>query len=929
MELSETVTASAGNLGETLVVETASPREVAEVAGRYLVLEKLGEGGMGVVHRAYDPALRREVALKVLRVAGSKNARVRLLREAQALAKVTHPNVVTIYDVGASGDDVFLAMELVRGKTLDAWLRDEHRTPGAILATFAAAGRGLAAAHTAGLVHRDFKPANVMVGDDGRVRVLDFGLARIAGDVAGPEPTSPVESPDHLNSPITKHGAVVGTPRYMSPEQRGGSSADERSDQYAFCFALNEALGNEINRVGRRARAAIARGLSSDPAKRFSSMDDMLAELTPRRRRVYGAVAAVIAAGTIGAAMFLSTSTPAADPPCSAIAVPFETMWNAQQRQRIHDGFVASKAPIAEATWARIVPLVDRWGASWVEARREACAATQLRGEQSATLMDLRMGCLDDRRRELASLLDVFANADSNVVTVSIRAMSHLEPIAHCNDTAALANVPPPKPAVAAAVGSHKVEVAAISAAVRVVKVGGTVARAEKAVNAAVALGYAPLEARARFELGVAQNEAGQYAAAFATLEAAALAADRGGDDWMRARAWTEVVFVAGSPLRKGDDALRARSHAIAAIDRLRDPGSLPLSLGNYTAATYGNLGKHEEGLAEIDAALKLVTPSSDRILIGNLYNQQGLLFDGAGRQQDALDAYAKARTLYEAEFGTDHPRIAALLSNSANALSRLAVPDDKAAWKFEESERMQREALAIGERSLGPDHPQVATYLNNIVNLFLLSERFADALPFARRAVDIRERKLPPDHPLTVRAVINLATIIQGMGKPDEAEPMFVRGLAMQTRSLPAGHYDIAYARLLHGINLLDMGRGADARAELTRSYDLFSKLQAPDSNDATLVMAWLARGLVDAGDAKSGLARAEQAIALAVKHGDLYIKGIARLHRARAMVALGRRVDGITEAKSAIAELAKQSSGDSALVRAKIEKWLASLGT
>ncbi|HZN95396.1 MAG TPA: serine/threonine-protein kinase, partial [Myxococcales bacterium] len=212
--------------------------------GRYLILRRLGEGGMGVVYAAFDPELDRKIALKVLRparraVAGSV-AQARLLREAQAMARISHPNVVAVHDVGAHGDEVFVAMELVEGGTLTDWVEEKPRKLDELLRTFMEAGRGLAAAHSAGLVHRDFKPENVLVGKDGRVRVTDFGLARV--DEEGPLGAGK-RTPSTLSSPaLTQEGAIVGTPLFMSPEQAQGRIPDIRSDQYGFCASLYWAI---------------------------------------------------------------------------------------------------------------------------------------------------------------------------------------------------------------------------------------------------------------------------------------------------------------------------------------------------------------------------------------------------------------------------------------------------------------------------------------------------------------------------------------------------------------------------------------------------------------------------------------------------------------------------------------------------------------
>src|SRR6185503_5153712 len=214
-----------------------------ETVGRYVVLECIGSGSMGIVYTGQDPDLGRRVALKVLRSdsagGSSGGARRRMLREAQAMARLSHPNVVTIYDVGMHGDEVFLAMELIDGGTLREWLRRARRSWREIVAVFRRAAEGLAAAHAVGLVHRDFKPDNVLVGNDGRVCVTDFGLARPSAAASAERLAEP--PPQGIDS-MTRTGAIVGTPAYMAPEQIEGGAADERSDLFAFCVAFYEAL---------------------------------------------------------------------------------------------------------------------------------------------------------------------------------------------------------------------------------------------------------------------------------------------------------------------------------------------------------------------------------------------------------------------------------------------------------------------------------------------------------------------------------------------------------------------------------------------------------------------------------------------------------------------------------------------------------------
>ena len=280
----------------------AEPLRAGDVLGRYVISGVLGSGGMGVVYAAEDPRLGRRVALKLLHPAlaeAAEEQQRRLLREAQAMARLSHPNVLPVFDLGMESGQVFLAMEFIEGPTLAEWLRQRERPWQEILGLFLEAGRGLAAAHQAGLVHRDFKPANVLVGTDGRPRVTDFGLVRVG---ASSEEGLAQATPRGAESPLTQIGTVAGTPAYMSPEQLAGRPVDARGDQFSFCVALYEALQGvrpfaadappehrwtlrrpeRSPRLPAYVRAALARGLALEPAERFPSMDALLGALAMR-----------------------------------------------------------------------------------------------------------------------------------------------------------------------------------------------------------------------------------------------------------------------------------------------------------------------------------------------------------------------------------------------------------------------------------------------------------------------------------------------------------------------------------------------------------------------------------------------------------------------------------------------------------------------
>ncbi len=308
--------------------------------GRYLVLKRIGAGGMGVVYAAYDPELDRKLAIKLMHdQASDTEAQKRLLREAQAMARLSHPNVVAVFDVGTHEGRVFLAMDYVEGITLTEWIERTSRTTEEILDMFVKAGRGLAAAHAAGLVHRDFKPDNVLVGRKRTVKVTDFGLVLATEAEAEINTNAGIESIEvsvitrgsrrrsgsALDDPLTDTGMVMGTPNYMAPEQHLGQEATARTDVFSFCMALYEALyatkpfeGSNLavrleacfsgsvapaprnTNIPGQLRRIVVRGLAWDPAKRWPSMTKLLAAL---ERPMGGALSRRLALGIGGVAV--------------------------------------------------------------------------------------------------------------------------------------------------------------------------------------------------------------------------------------------------------------------------------------------------------------------------------------------------------------------------------------------------------------------------------------------------------------------------------------------------------------------------------------------------------------------------------------------------------------------------------------------------
>ncbi|HSS40897.1 MAG TPA: serine/threonine-protein kinase, partial [Polyangia bacterium] len=451
--------APAGPLGGTRRLD-------AVTVGRYQLRRLVGRGAMGEVYAGYDPELDRKVAIKILRtdVRDADAHRPRFMREAQAVARLHHPNVVGIYDVGAAGGRIFLAMELIEGETLGAWLARGPRPLIEILRVFGLAGRGLQAAHEAGIVHRDFKPQNVMVGRDGSPRVTDFGLAASAEPGALDRP------------PLTAAGAILGTPHYMSPEQLTGQRADARADQFSFCVALWEALhgalpfqgktwndlrsavldgkprpGPLARRVPRHVQAALVRGLAVDRTRRFSTMADLLDALSPRRGRFWrrtataaGAALAVVALIAVAIAARAHVRRTAGCDPLPKLA----GLWGPaidSRRAAAREAFAAATpdVPDAPARFARVSTILDRatqrWGTLW----RESCEAQSDRSPADDRVPELALACLDRWRRELGALSQVLAGADARVARRAMAGVAALSPPDRCRDPTVLRAMSP------------------------------------------------------------------------------------------------------------------------------------------------------------------------------------------------------------------------------------------------------------------------------------------------------------------------------------------------------------------------------------------------------------------------------------------------------------------------------------------------------
>ncbi|HEX3476141.1 MAG TPA: serine/threonine-protein kinase [Kofleriaceae bacterium] len=611
----------------------AEPARLARgaVLGRYVIEELIGAGGMGVVYRARDPDLGRAVAIKQLgRVRRDWQWRARLLREAQSMARLAHPNVVTVYDVGLAHDGLFVAMEYVEGVTLRRWLA-QPRSRHEIIAAFAGAGRGLHAAHLAGLVHRDFKPDNVLIAGDGRARVTDFGLARWeaaeAADLAEDAGGAGGAGGDRSAAPagLTVDDAVMGTPGYMAAEQYAGAAVDARTDQFAFTCALFEALHGERPFAGdpdaiREAvlagrplahprdlpawlRRILDRGLETDRERRFASMAELVAALEAdpvaarRRRAIAIAVAAVVAIAGGGYAATAARDRDQRLAACREAPDELAGSWDATRKAAIAAGFGVAERPGRARTWAKLEQLVDRRAAALRAAREQTCLASA-RGEQSRELAAKRSACLDERRDELVALTGLMARSDSDPASL-IAAARRVQAIDRCSDTDRLAGepAPPGDPARRVALGDIRAALGAARMMTAAGRLGLAMEQAQRAADLARAAGDPALAAEAMAAL--ADVKLGGPEQRWPVVWQAMRDTAAAGTAQAHARAVTVVArdFAAAG---KFEDAERWSWLAVGLAGRSGDPHDLALAL-TVEGHVAWQLGKATDALTALE----------------------------------------------------------------------------------------------------------------------------------------------------------------------------------------------------------------------------------------------------------------------------------------------------------------------------------------
>jgi len=960
MDLEATASATHVRQDERPNEDEADDLSHGRTIGRYLLLGKLGAGAMGVVYAAYDPELDRKVALKLLlnRYLGTTSeGRVRLIREAQALARLSHPNVVAVHDVGTLGDRVWIAMEFVAGETLGAWVKARPRKWHEVLRVLSDAARGVVAAHEAGLVHRDLKPDNIMIGNDGRVRVMDFGLAH--GRTTTSEDLGAARTLPNVNAgqpelaalalQLTVAGSIQGTPAYMAPEQWHGLAADTFADQFGWSVLAWEMLYGErpfrghtmvtlaaaiiTGRPGPPPRGrgvpgwlhrVLERGLAVEPRERWPSMAVLLARIergrSRSRLRASAAVLAVLAVMAAGGWLYQRWDVARRVAACEAAGAEIDETWNDTTPARLRDAFIAHGESAPDDTIAKITPRLSDQALAWRRARTEACMNADVRATWAPEILERALWCLEDGRLELASLVTEFGNVDPAGIQKLKFSLSTLKNFATCTDVELLRRLPPPPTERAS--DHHEVRLE-LARAVSLYNAGKPADAAKVATTArtrAAALDWPPLLAKARHVEGNILEKAGATKdGETATVDAYFIAANAGAWD-VAARAAADLIYLVGYRHARYEDAREWARHASVAITYSGDPTDLVEAkrLSNLALVEKGS-GALDEALAHNERALAIreAALGPDHFEVAVSLNNLGLLYKALGRYEDAIRMHERSLRIYENEWGVEHPDVAMSLGNLASA--------HRARGDLRQAQELQIRALVLEERLLGPNHISVASTLNNLANTYRQMDDPASAAPLLERALPIFEEALGAEHRNVATVLFNLGDTYRDLEQREKALAFHERALVIKEAALGPEHSDVALSLDSIGEMHRENGDLAKAQAILERALAINEKAMGREH-------VALASTLSNLGALHLARRRPAEALSLLERAVAIYDAGEglepeepnARFRLSKALIVSGGdRARAISEARKAHDELTKTGASTKGLT--EIERWLA----
>ncbi len=898
--------------GTAFTLPTTSDDEILAPGtslGRYVVLSKVGAGGMGVVYSAFDPELERQIAVKVIRtklLGDMERAHANLREEARAMAQLTHPNVVRVYDVGTQGELVYIAMEFIEGEDLlhFAQRHQEHGDWRKIFEACMEAGRGLQAAHDASLVHRDFKPSNVLVAKDGRVLVADFGLTRLFSK--------------------TEDGGSVGwtsasgTPGYCAPEQLAGAASDTRSDQYSFCVTLAQCLfgrdpksifkrldqeQSNTLKTPKRLAPIVQRGLAAKANERHETMEGLLEALAeagrPRHRAAIVAGSVGVLAGVAGLMFVLGGRVSHAADACTGGADRFEALWS-QQRHDSLDSLLAKTKYSRQSTF--FLQTASALSKGLVAEQRLSCEATFHDKTQSSELFDRQMFCLNSQATELDAIISMVEDGAS--VEAGQSSLGGLPSVAECRITESLlATKPPPSDAQSLAkiqaVEDMLAERRALEAARKPQK---ALEKVEAAIAAAREVGYGPLITRAESQSAQLLEKLERFGDARQAAERARDAASKARDTRRLIIALLQLASIVNTHEDDADEAkaylTTARSLSLGIELPIIDKVDIEVTSGTLAQTN----GDHEDAIGHANdglALLKSLDESDSEVQGAKIMLLQ--IFASAHFSKNELDKAAPLlRTIHklkEKRLGPEHSQLAVSLTNIATvdyqlgnyeeALSTLArarellrSPDATQAdlgqllslkaliqnrlGHLPEAIALYKETIEVYTELFGADHANIWRTKANLANTLMALERWEETLAIQRGFAAWAAERYGEDNPTAIAARLNLAsTSVQAHyedGKVAEGQ----RLLSALAAELPKGHPTHLSITLMQGNAFLALKEYSKAAASFESALKLNAKSPNPEPSFAATTTGALADALWQAGKKSRALSTARQALEL-----------------------------------------------------------------
>lgn len=936
--------------------------------GRYLVLDVLGAGAMGVVYAAFDPELDRRVALKLLHArAVGKVSSERLVREARATARLAHPNVVVVHDVGEHGGAVFMAMEYVEGGTLGEWLTEERRERDEIVAVFREAGLGLQAAHEAGLVHRDFKPANVLMGTDRRPRVTDFGLARgddsasTSGQVLSTHPGAEAKL---LDATFTRTGALIGTPAYMSPEQFAGQTADPRSDQFSFCVALFEALcgsrpfaGKTVTELAasvsagriaepalldslpRNVRRMLTRGLRPAPDDRYADMEAMLRDLEPSETASKGTRALflgglLVGAGSLAVAMTSTQPSVSDDETCAEGGAAMQELWTEERGRALEESLAAGRSELESRTASRVHEGLDTYAAEWLTARGEICRSEPIR--RSAATQ-----CLDARFVHFSALVDALEHGEASATRHAANAVAQLDDPARCTspDWREATEVDPP-PELATDVQLLRQRLVRVRVDEQLGHFAAAFEASTPLLEEAEQLGFDPLTAEIHSERGLLLAERSEYEEALTEFEHAFALALRSGYDQPAVLSGALALQIVGQSTPDAERARMWKTLTQAAVDRMGEYSRPAASYWNAVGLDHRLHGRFDESRQAFERSIQIYDETAPEG-VERFHTLNSL----AALEMDQLNYQAaerRARELIDAQeraLGPEHPDLVTSLSTLAAALASMHQLDEAAeaieraleletTWNGTESNRLdsvrmtlaqirkrqgnlesardlQAQTLEAWKVKRGLDDPYTALAHNNLaVTLSELGD-LDGALEHHQRALEIRVAHRGPDHIDTAAAHSSVASDLLLLEQCDAAAEHLRDAFAVTEDLEPADLRKAIVEGNLAKHALMCGGTPEDARRWAEAAVNHLSTAMGPEHPMVGKMLATAAEAAHEAGARDDALAHVERGVPLTKPQTS---GTRARLLYVKAQLADGHeRQAAVEDALAALPDLAR----------------------